>query len=135
MKKLVDLRCMVAVGDGEYYDTSIWKHIHYVDAKEIANVEYTLNTWEEALEEAKNGKVRGLKIERTLFGNRPYLEVHRGDFGENDVSITEKKFKPIHVRWEFEEFDAKAYTIKELANLLSAEDFCEWLKDHGITKL
>lgn len=135
MKKLVDLRCMVAIGDDKYYDTSFWYHIRYVDVKENANVEYTLNTWEEALEEAKNDRVRGLKVERTLFGNRPYLEIHRGDFDKNNISITEKKFKPIHVKWKFEEVSLNRFTMKSLVSLLPADEFCEWLKDHGITKI
>jgi hypothetical protein len=25
------------------------------------------------------------------------------------------------------------YTMKDLADLLPADQFCEWLKDHGIT--
>ena len=135
MKKLVDLRCLVAIGKDEYYDTSLRYHIHYVDVKENANVEYTLNTWEEALEAAKNDKVRGLKVERTLFGNRPYLEVYRGDFHKGNASIYKRTFKPIHVRWECEEILPNTFTMKDLVSLLPADEFCEWMEDHKITKI
>ena len=135
MKKLMNLRCLVAVGDKKYCDTSIWNYIRYYDMEEVPEVvEFHYNTFEEALTAVEEGMIRGAEIYHTLFSNRPYFTIPWGEVYRNDTEITEKNFKPIHVKWEKVEVN-KAFTMKDLAGLLPAEMFCEWLKDHGITQI
>lgn len=132
MKKLVNLRCYAAVGKSEYCDTSIWNHIRYVEVEETNSTEYTLETFEEAFAAVADHHIRNAETSCTLFGNRPMIEIRWGDIHKCTTSMTKKTFKPIRVKWEWEEV-TRMYTMKDLADLLPAEQFCDWLKDRGIT--
>lgn len=132
MKKLVNLRCYAAIGKDEYCDTSIWNHIRYVEVGECNTTEYTLETFEEAFAAVRDHRIRNAETGCTLFRNRPTIEIGWGDLYRNKSEMTEKTFKPIRVKWEWEEV-TRVYTMKDLADLLPAEQFCDWLKDRGIT--
>ena len=132
MKKLVNLRCCVAIGNDDYCDTSIWSHIHYVEMSECDTIEYTFETFKEAFAAVHDHKIRNAEIGYTLFRNRPIIEISWGDFYRNKSEMTEKTFKPIRVKWDWQEV-TRMFTMKNLSDLLPAEQFCEWLKDHGIT--
>ncbi len=132
MKKLVNLRNYAAIGNKDYCDTSIWNHIRYVDESECETVEYTLETFEEAYKAVSENRIRNGEISATLFGNKPLIEIGWGDIGKCKTVLSKKNFKPIHVKWAWEEVE-RMYTMKDLASLLPADQFCEWLKDRGIT--
>lgn len=132
MKKLVNLRCYVAIGTDDYADTSIWNHIRYIEDEEPT--EYTLETWKEAYEAIKTNHVRNAEVGLTFFGKRDTIEIGWGSLYDHKSVMTEKNFIPIHVKWVWEEV-GKNYTIKDLANLLPANQFCDWLKDQGITQV
>ena len=132
MKKLVDLRCYVAIGESDYVDTSNWNHLQYIEVKE-SKKEYILTTWEEIYEAVKNNCIRNAEIGLTFFRKRETIEIYLGDSFSKFI-MTKKTSIPIHVKWEWQEVDEN-YTIKNLANLLPADQFCEWLKDKGITQI
>lgn len=132
MKKLVNLRCYAAIGKDEYQDTSIWNHIRYVEVSECNTTEYTLETFEEAFAAVADHCIRNAETSTTLFGNKPTIEITWGDLYRNKSVMSAKTFKPVRVKWEWQEV-TRAYTMKDLADLLPAEQFCEWLKDRGIT--
>ena len=135
MKKLIDLRCMVAIGNNEYCDTSIWSHIRYIEMDDSSSsTEYYYGTFAEAKEAVERNMIRGAEVEHTLFRNRPYLDIHWGDIYKNNTWVTEKNFEPIRVKWEKQEV-TRWYTMKDLVDLLPADQFCEWLKDQGITQI
>ena len=131
MKKLVNLRCYVAIGNKDFCDTSIWNYIRYVEVSETNSTEYTLHTFEEAFAAVCDNHIRNAETSSTLFRNRPIIEIGWGDIYKPRTEIREKNFKPIHVKWEWEEV-TKAYTMKDLADLLPADQFCDYLKDRGI---
>lgn len=132
MKKLVNLRCYVAIGKDEYRDTSIWPYIRYVEVSESYTIEYTLETFEVAVAAVADHCIRNAETCTTLFGNKPTIEISWGDLYRNKSVMSAKTFKPIRVKWECQDVTI-VYTMKDLANLLPAEQFCEWLKDRGIT--
>lgn len=133
MKKLANLRCYVAIGKDEYCDTSIWNHIRYVEENECNTREYTFETFEEASAAVADKQVKNASTYNTLFGNKPAIEFSFGRLENSRVVLTKKTFKPVRVKWEWEEVEVEDYTMKNLASILPAEQFCEWLKDHGIT--
>ena len=132
MKKLVDLRCYVAIGESDYVDTSNLNHLQYIEVKE-SKKEYILTTWEEAYEAVKNNYIRNAEIGLTFFKKHETIEIYLANSFSKFV-MTKKTFMPIHVKWEWQE-NNEVYTIKNLAGLLSADQFCEWLKDKGITQI
>ena len=131
-KKLVNLRCYVAIGNGDYCDTSFWNHTRYAEVGECDTLEYTLETWEDAYSAVDANKIRNASTFTTFFGNKPAIEFSWGRLERSRTTLTERTFKPVRVKWQWEEVD-RVYTMKDLADILPDEQFCEWLKDRGIT--
>ncbi len=130
MKKLINFRCLVSVNGEEYCDTSIWQHLRYYDT--VGEVERIIVDWEEAYKAINEHKVLNATVGATLFKNRPTIIIHYGDLNRCDREFSAKQFKSLRYKWIAEEVD-QIYTIKELADLLPADQFCEWLKDQGIS--
>lgn len=135
MKKLIDLRCSVAIGNEDFCDTSIWSHIRYIEMDGASSsTEYIYNTFAEAHEAVERNMIRNASTGFTLFRSRPTIDIHWGDIYRNNTELTEKTFEPIRVKWEKMEV-TRWYTMKDLVDLLPADQFCEWLKDQGITQI
>ena len=135
MKKLINLRCYVAIGDTEFCDTAIWNHIRYIGMEgSSSSTEYYYGTFAEAHKAIENNMIRNAETGFTLFRSRPTIEIHWGDIMRNNTELTEKTFEPIRVKWTKEEVE-RMYTMKDLIDLLPADQFCEWLKDRGITQI
>lgn len=132
MKKVVDLRCYVAVNGSEYYDTSIHYNFHYAEVFDEEPVEYNYKTFRGAKEAIEDERVLNARVGYTFFKHNPVLEIHTAELSP-DIKVTAKNFESLKIRW-VTEVPSKKLTIKDLANLLPAEDFAEWLKDHGISK-
>ena len=132
MRRLVDLRCYVAVNGNEYYDTSIHYNLHYVEVFDDEPVEYSYKTFRGAKEAIEDERVLNASIRHTFFRSQPVLYIRTAELAP-DIKLTAKNFKSLKIKW-VAEVPSKKLTIKDLASLLSAEDFAEWLKDHGISK-
>ena len=130
MKNLLDYRCLVSLNGEEFADTSVWSHLIYSEPRETEEKVWT--NFEEAAKAIRNGEVMNAETDRTLFRNRPPLSIRYADLAVTK-NVTEKQFKSLRVRNAYEEV-TRSYDIMALAKMLPAEDFCEWLKDHGITK-
>lgn len=130
MKKLIDFRCYVSVNGEPYCDTSIWKRLRY--SEYTGESEIFFGDWEEAYKAVSERKILNAETSETLFTHRPTIKIHYGDIYRNDREISEKNFHRLKYKWVASESD-NVYTIKELADLLPAEQFCEWLIDQGIS--
>lgn len=132
MKQLVDLRCYVSVNGEEYCDTSIWKQWRYVDVDEVGNeVEEVICDWGEAYRAVMNHRIRNAYTDCTFWRKTPLLCIKYGDIYRNDAKISKKDFVSLKYKWVAEEVD-EIYNIRDLADRLPAEQFCEWVKDQGI---
>ena len=130
MKKIINFRCYVALNGEDYCDTSFRTRIRYDDT--IGESETITSDWEEAYKAIKEHKVLNAETGTTFLTNRPTIIIHYADFNRADREISEREFRSLKFKWVASESDS-VYTIKELADLLPAEQFCEWLKDQGIT--
>ena len=67
----------------------------------------------------------------TFFKKRIYLTLPNNDiYSDFRTVVKEKDFEKLEVRVIYRE---PVLTIKQLANILDADDFCEYLKDRGIS--
>lgn len=132
MKKIFDKRCLIRVNDDkEFHDTSIFYHLDYMEEEEAATTERVFTNFHEAYEYVKNGGVMNAEATHTLFRNKPEIKLSIAD----DLGAgyyTEKNFKSLVVRWVYVESQP---TIKTLASKLTADEFCQYLTDRGITKI
>ena len=132
MKKIYDKRCLIRINDEkEFHDTSVFYHLSYLKEEEAQTTERIFTNFQEAYEYIKNNGVMNAEAGRTFFRNKPEIKLSTA----NDYCLgyyTEKNFKSLAVRWEYKEVKP---TMKTLSNLLTADEFCEYLTDRGITKL
>lgn len=128
MKKICDLRCYVAIREGEYEDTSLWKHLRYCETGDTE--EECVTSWDDLCDLVKGHHIRNAELTTNLFGN-PVVKIGWADIYKSETKITYRNFKTLYVKWVADPYD-KIYTIKDLAEMLPAEDFCEYLKDNGI---
>ena len=127
MKKICNLRCYVAIGKKDYEDTSMWTHLRYCEPG--ATEEY-ITSWGDLCDLVEEHNIRNAELTTNLFGN-PVVKIGWADIYANKTKITYRNFHPIEVKWAAEPVN-KIYSIKDLADLLPAEDFCEYLRDRGM---
>lgn len=133
MKKLVNYRMCLSINGGEWQDTSIFNHIQY---REECDCETWISkdlTFDEAVELVQADFVMNAECEKTLIGRKPKLKLSTSDcslFG-GPIYLTARTFKSLKIKKEYLPYNG---TIKDIAALLTAEQFCEYLKAHGITQ-
>ena len=130
MKKVVNYRQKISVNGSEFKDNSSFNCFRYIEVPE--EEEIVINSFAAAVEIIERGEIRGASVEGTLFRNKPYLHFTFCDFDAFEMTVFPKNFKSIKMRKVYEESDGKL-TLKQLAGTLPAEEFCEYLKDRGLT--
>ena len=129
MKKVVDFVQYVSFDGGEtFQDTSIWSHLCYVEPTEEKVV--VLETFEQAYDYIKADKLMNAEIDTTFFRGRKQIHISTAEL-DCRRSFTEKNYKPVIVKTVLEE--KTNVSIENLSHFLSADEFCEWLKDRNIT--
>ena len=129
MKKVVDFVQYVSFDGGKtFQNTSIFNHLQYVEPTE--NKVVVLETFKQAYEYIKANELMNAEIGTTFFKGRNQIHISTAKL-DYRKSFTEKNYKPIIVKTVFKE--VINVSIENLAYLLSAEEFCEWLKDRKIT--
>lgn len=133
MKKLVNLRCYVAIGDEEFRDTSIWTHLEYIDENLTETIELNYNNFADAYTAVQDGKILNAETDFTFWRSKPVIKIPNIETIVAD-HITEKTFTSLKVKWVWEE-PTMNYTLKDLYTMLKSEQMVDWLKDRGITSV
>lgn len=132
MKKLVNVRKEYRLNGGEWMDTSIWNHIKYKEESECDEKYRKITNWKNALSYVEEDYIPNASVEHTFFRNIPYLKLPKNNtFDYPWTEVKEKEFVSLEVRVIYLEFSTN---FKALAELLSADDFCAYLKDRGISQ-
>lgn len=129
MKTVCDFRQIVKL-DKEEFDTSFKRHLCYEEPKESVR---SIDTFEELVEIVSNDLLYNATVGTTLLGKK-VVNLFKADFYDSKRKITKKNFKPFVIIQQMKE-DTRKNSFDCLMNLLSAEDFAEWCKDHGITTI
>lgn len=130
MKKLVNYRMMLSVNGGKWQDTSIFNHIRYLDESECKTWESRELNFNEVLELIEEGFIMNADCDQTFFTHRPRIKLSISEslFGEPSY-YTERTLTTLKIKKEYLPYNG---SIKDIAILLTAEQFCEYLKNHGI---
>jgi hypothetical protein len=131
MKKLVNEKTLYRVNGGEWRDCSIWKNIRYWEEENCQEWNSRELSFSSMWELVESGFVPGAKIEYTVF-NRRKLILPSGFDRLTDYTYRENSRIKFEVKKEYTSYSS---TIKNLANLLPADEFCEYLKDRGIAQV
>jgi hypothetical protein len=119
-------------GEKDFVDTSIWRHARYLEPKDAEDWTGLIKEFKDLVDLVEKGFFMNGKLEKTLFRKPMVVLNNTTDFYSSGDRITEKNFKPIEFRCVYKK---ENLTIKELADLLDADSFCEYLRDRGITKI
>ena len=129
MKTICDYRQIIKL-EKEEFDTSFRRHLYYEEPREnIKNID----TFEELVELVSDDLLYNAIVSTTIFGKK-VVTLYKANLYDNKRKITEKNFKPFIIISQMKE-DTRKNSFNTLMELLSAEDFAEWCKDHGITTI
>lgn len=129
MKTVCDYRQIIVLGKEEF-DTSICRYLNYSEPNEFTR---EIDTFAELVDLVEQDAIFNATIIMSLFGKKK-VKLYKADFYDNRRIITEKNFKPFKVKC-INKADTRKNSFNTLMELLDADDFAEWCKDHGITTI
>ena len=130
MRKLVDEVVMYRVNGGEWKDTSIWPHVKYIEESECETYLTKKMTFAETVKTIEVGLIRNASTDITLFRKRPYITLPDTSRDILSRTYSEKEVESVEVKIVYEPYST---TMKHLAEMLDADEFCAYLRDRGIT--
>ena len=132
MKKVFDKRVYIKLeGWKNYKDTSIFKHLQFLSEEKAIEKIFCIRDFKELVEEVENGWICNAEMDETFFKHRPKVVFRTADLLNDSFSITEKDFASIEIKIEYVE--VKDISLKALSEMLSADDFVEYLKNKEIS--
>ena len=130
MKKIFNkyVEIMIEGVHKTFVDTSIWNDYRYLDVLDTATKTEHFTDYDALFEAVADGKIRGAKVDYTLFGSKPYLRFNNADELIHH-NVNRKNFKSVTVRVRYNE--VKSYTLKTLYEVLPAEEFMAFCADRN----
>jgi hypothetical protein len=130
MKKIFNkyVEIMIEGVHKTFVDTSIWNDYRYLDVLDTATKTEHFTDYDALFEAVVDGKIRGAKVDYTLFGSKPYLCFTDADALTNH-SVNRKNFAGVTVRVRYVE--VKSYTLKALYEELPADEFLAYCADRN----
>lgn len=129
MKTVCDYRQIIVL-EKEEFDTSICRHLNYSEPTEFTR---EIDTFDELVDLVENDVIFNATIIMSLFGKKK-VKLCKADLFDNKRIITEKNFKPFKIKC-INKVDTRKNSFNTLMELLDADDFTEWCKDHGVTTI
>ena len=130
MKKIFEkyVEIMIEGVHNTFIDTSVWNDCRYLDVLDTATKTEYFTDYDTLFEAVADGKIRGAKVDYTLFSNKPYLCFYNADELIHH-NVNRKTFKGVTVRVRYVE--VKSYTLKRLYEELPAEEFMAFCADRN----
>ena len=130
MKKIFNkyVEIMIEGVHKTFVDTSIWNDYRYLDVLDTATKTEHFTDYDALFEAVADGKIRGAKVDYTLFGSKPYL-CFRNATDLVDHTVNRKTFAGVTVRVRYVE--VKSYTLKALYEELPADEFLTYCADRN----
>lgn len=130
MKKIFNkfVEIMIDGVHSHFVDTSLWDDYRYLDVLDTATKTEHFTDYDTLFEAVADGKIRGAKVDYTLFRNKPYLEFTNANNLTNH-NVNRKNFSGVTVRVRYVE--VKNYSLRRLFEELPAEEFMAFCADHN----
>ena len=130
MKKVYDCEQFIALGSRcEFKRTSIWDHLHLLDAKQALNATNRTyyENFKDFFEACKEGKVRNAEAYLGLFK----VQKVKVRCGIDWYTITAHNFPDCICVWNHAK-NVSNYSMKKLMENLPADEFAEYLRERNI---
>lgn len=133
MKKIYTVEKLVKVGKDKPTSMTMWTPTYYTTEEEAKrNSEpVVIPTFEKLVEAIEKNFVIGDVYRYNFFGERIHVRIN-ADCGMASYWVKKKAFRPIEVQYRYIEVNP---TMKQLQSELTADEFCEYLRDRGISKI
>ena len=129
MKKVIEVRKQYRLNNGEW--ETVKSNILYREKDECVDKYRTIDTWQDAIGYVTEGLLPNAEMHMTFFKKRIYLILPNNNiYTDFRTVVNEKDFEKLEVRVIYRE---PVLTIKQLANILDADEFLQYLKDRGIS--
>lgn len=126
MNKLYKITYEVFLNDTKLWDNCLLNsRLHYGEIPKLDSVKCT------DFEEVWNERTICCSKKVTFFFKKRYI-LGNVDVWGSHIRISEKDFKSYQIIDSLEVYKDNNFSVKELARLLSATDFVNWCKDHGL---
>ena len=126
MKQICEKKQQVRINFGEWEDVTLFNPIVYTKAKDTL-VWYT--TFDALYRDVDRDKIKNAYVSRTFWKKKPCVKFSTA-MRALQKTITYKNFYKVEMKIQYTPI--KNYSIKQLADWLSAEDFIEYCKDKGV---
>lgn len=113
---------------GGFVDTSYYYHYHYSGIPDNIQTIQIFTDYNKLMQAVAHGDIRGAKVDYPVFGNKTYLNFFDSD-NMTHYNITRKNFKRVIVRTTYKE--VKGYSLKDLYERLSADEFLQYCADRN----
>ncbi len=113
----------------EFHSTSIWRHLRLLSDDDVVKMEgrWQFPTFQDLWEYVEAGNIWNAEAQKTLFGKRQvYFKS-----GIDGFTVREKNYKPVTL-WHHCTHEP-SLTMKTLMEEMRADDFCEYLRERGIS--
>ena len=113
----------------EFHSTSIWRHLRLLSDDEVVKMEgrWQFPTFQDLWEYVEAGNIWNAEAEKTLFGKRQVFFKS----GLDGYTVREKNYKLVTL-WHHCTHEP-SLTVKTLMEEMRADDFCEYLRERGIS--
>lgn len=129
MKKVIEARKQYRLNGGEW--ETVKSNILYREKDECVDKYRTIDTWQDAIGYVTEGLLPNAEMHMTFFKKRIYLILPNNNiYSDFRTVVNEKDFEKLEVRVIYRE---PVLTIKQLVNILDADEFLQYLKDRGIS--
>lgn len=129
MKKVIEVRKQYRLNNGEW--ETVQSNISYREKDECVDKYRTIDTWKDIVGYVAEGLLPNAEMHMTFFKKRIYLILPNSNiYTDFRTVVNEKDFEKLEVRVIYRE---PVLTIKQLANILDADEFLQHLKDRGIS--
>lgn len=121
-------------GEKDFYNCQLFGQYIYRDESEATEAVFVIDSFENLCALVKKGLIKNAYMSKTFFKKQPKAVITRW-YGIDSYknSVTKKNFVPIEYKYTYE--DKSCESINFYRESLTADDFCEYLKDRGVTYL
>lgn len=133
MKKIYTMEKLVKVGKDNFTPMSIWDRTYYIDEEEAKrrSKPVTVETFDQLVKAIEQNYILGDVYKYNLFGERIHVRIN-AEGGMSSYWMKRKTFRPVVIQYRYAESNP---TMKQLQSELTADEFCEYLRDRGISKI
>lgn len=129
MKKIYSYNQIININGKDYGKLSVFDK-YFLSDEEKKDTPIKYKNFEKFYNDAKDGKIINAHCGTTFFKKRKAVKIST-ETAVMPITITEKNFQYVRIGKLYKNV-TDIFTICELSNILTADEFCDFLKDRKV---